>query len=925
VVGLNQNTIGDGIVANIQIAVSAAAIPGSYPLTLSIASATDPSGAVLPLAVISGSLAVQRSSQVITFNTPPDVPLGSGPVTMVASASSALPVTFSTTTLSVCSVSGVAVAPVSTGACVITADQAGNASFLPAASVTRSFQITPAPQTITFAPLSDVVVGSGPVALSASASSGLPVSFTSTTQAVCTVAATSVTLASAGACFITASQAGNANYAAASPVIRSFSVLAIQTLDFTSPGDLPLGTLPFALAGFSTSGLAVTYNSTTPGICSVSNGTVSLLATGTCSITANQSGGSGFGPAAPASISLQVLPAIACAYSLAPATGAIAQAGGAGNLRVVTVPGCSWSAQVNDAFLSLTSDTSGTGPATISYSVAANDTGAHRSGTISVTGVGPGVFTFTLNQFAADCSFLLSDLSLNLSAAGGSALVSVYASGNNCSWASSVSDAAGVTLSPANGAASTQTTVSVTANSAAIDRPLSATIGGQQLTIRQSGAACNVLFSAAGRVITAEGGPGSVNITVPAGCSYSAVTGSSWINVTSGKTGIGPGTVFFSVDANPTTDIRFGAITIGGKTFGVTQRALSCAISIDTSGLGSPFPAAATTGAIGVGAADSACPWSAASNAAWLTVVAPGRGSGSGSFSVSAAPNTSVNSRSAQITVAGQSVTLAQSGVTCAFTLRSPSGTAPASGGVGSAGVISAPGCAWTSNPNAPWLTITSSANTGAGDVQFSAAANNGASSRSGTLTIAGQTYTINQPGAPCNYNLAVGSVVIPAAALNNSTVTFTTAANGCTPKAVSYSNWLPVSAAFGGNAGAITYSAAANSLGTARVGIVKLGDQALTVTQNGTSCSYTLSSNSAVFRSSGGPGSVTITASAAGCTPAVAGGAGFVTPGALSGPVANVFIQSYTVAPFTSLSSAPRSSRLTIGGRSYVVKQTAW
>jgi sugar lactone lactonase YvrE len=83
-------------------------------------------------------------------------------------------------------------------------------------------------QTITFGALSNQPLGTAPFIISATASSGLAVTFASTTSAVCTVSSATVTLVSAGTCTIRATQAGNANYAAATPVSQSF-----QDSDFT--------------------------------------------------------------------------------------------------------------------------------------------------------------------------------------------------------------------------------------------------------------------------------------------------------------------------------------------------------------------------------------------------------------------------------------------------------------------------------------------------------------------------------------------------------------------------------------------------------------------------------------------------------------------------------------------------------------------
>ncbi len=86
--------------------------------------------------------------------------------------------------------------------------------------------ITPASQTITFDALPDKVIGEPDFLVSATASSGLTVSFSSLTTGVCTVSTATVHLVSEGTCTIRASQAGNGNYAAAPNVDRSFAVTA---------------------------------------------------------------------------------------------------------------------------------------------------------------------------------------------------------------------------------------------------------------------------------------------------------------------------------------------------------------------------------------------------------------------------------------------------------------------------------------------------------------------------------------------------------------------------------------------------------------------------------------------------------------------------------------------------------------------------
>src|SRR5450755_1755592 len=100
-----------------------------------------------------------------------------------------MPVSFASLTTPVCQVSGSTVTLVSAGTCTIQASQAGNAAFAPAPSVSQSFAVSQATQTIIFGVLSNQVLGAAPFAVSATSSSGLPVSFASLTSTVCTVSA----------------------------------------------------------------------------------------------------------------------------------------------------------------------------------------------------------------------------------------------------------------------------------------------------------------------------------------------------------------------------------------------------------------------------------------------------------------------------------------------------------------------------------------------------------------------------------------------------------------------------------------------------------------------------------------------------------------------------------------------------------------
>lgn len=167
------------------------------------------------------------TDQTITFGLLPDKLVNDPPFTVNATASSGLPVNFASLVPNICTVSGNTVTVLTTGTCTIQASQGGNANFNPAPPVAQSFAVKSAQkseQTITFGQPTDKRLGDLPFVLSASASSGLLVSFTSNTPGVCMVSGNTVTLIAVGLCSITATQDGNAMINPATPVTQSFLV-----------------------------------------------------------------------------------------------------------------------------------------------------------------------------------------------------------------------------------------------------------------------------------------------------------------------------------------------------------------------------------------------------------------------------------------------------------------------------------------------------------------------------------------------------------------------------------------------------------------------------------------------------------------------------------------------------------------------------
>ncbi len=146
-------------------------------------------------------------------------------------------------------------------------------------------------QSITFNSLNSKDATDPNFDVSASASSGLTVSFSSATGTICTVTTSgTVDILKAGICTINANQAGDASYFAASQVSQSFTVNRVaQTITLDSISDKDTGSADFTVSvtpGASTS--SVVISSANNSYCTVSGTTVHIVAAGTCTIRANQ-------------------------------------------------------------------------------------------------------------------------------------------------------------------------------------------------------------------------------------------------------------------------------------------------------------------------------------------------------------------------------------------------------------------------------------------------------------------------------------------------------------------------------------------------------------------------------------------------------------------------------------------------------------
>lgn len=159
-------------------------------------------------------------------------------------------------------------------------------------------------------------------------------------------------------------------------------------------------------------------------------------------------------------------------------------------------------------------------------------------------------------------------------------------------------------------------------------------------------------------------------------------------------------------------------------------------------------------GSISINAA-STCAWTAVSDSSFLRITSGSSGTGSGTVNYTVDPSTAQYPRSGTVQISGQQCKIAQAGTSCTSVSISPaSASFSSNGGTGSVVVNGSSDCDWTAASNASFLSITSgSSGTGSGTVEYSVSANTGNDSRSGTLTVAGQTVTITQEPKAGNFD----------------------------------------------------------------------------------------------------------------------------------------------------------------------------
>jgi hypothetical protein len=264
-----------------------------------------------------------------------------------------------------------------------------------------------------------------------------------------------------------------------------------------------------------------------------------------------------------------------CSYAVAPAEVTVGAEGGTGSVTIAAPSHCGWTAS-SDGWITL-GVTSGSGNATVSYTVSAWTGTTGRSGEIRVEGQR---VTIRQSRDPRTCAYTVSptEFVLHWHHEGGDIRVTTDA---GCTW--TIRDTADWLSTPGaesrTGSDTARFVASVYLSDATRRAPIEirwpAATAGQNVWVTQEG--CRYGAGPSSFTFTAAGGNGMVTVvTQPVspscnlGCPWTAEPSAPWIRILSGSPGTGDNPFRFEVAPN-TGAARSGTVRVGGQTVVVTQ------------------------------------------------------------------------------------------------------------------------------------------------------------------------------------------------------------------------------------------------------------------------------------------------------------------------------------------------------------------
>jgi len=363
----------------------------------------------------------------------------------------------------------------------------------------------------------------------------------------------------------------------------------------------------------------------------------------------------------------------ACAFALLPPSRSFDALGGTAAFDVNAPPACAWTSAATAPWLTLVSGQSGTGNGTVAYAVAPNADASSRAGNVTVGGAAHAV----TQSGVSSCSLSIDPDDGQFPVGGGSGHFDVSAA-STCAWlASSRSGWIRVADPPGGlGTGSRRVSYSLDANGDAGTRTGTITVGARTFVATQAGTStCTYSVAPVDVRACSLAFPMTVTVATAVGCGWTATTSASWIPISSGQTGLGPGTITFTLPNNfnearqDVVRVRWPAPT-EGQNVRVAQEGCSYVVPdrIMVPACGADHAFEVYTGSTDVGfcghdgpmGAPGRCVWSAQSTAPWITVLTPMPQIVEGRVSFRVASNDDWKERTATITVQYRKLTVWQ-------------------------------------------------------------------------------------------------------------------------------------------------------------------------------------------------------------------------------------------------------------------------
>ena len=238
-------------------------------------------------------------------------------------------------------------------------------------------------------------------------------------------------------------------------------------------------------------------------------------------------------------------------------------AGGNAKVQLTVADNTQWTAKSNNGWLKVTSATSSAGSATVAFDAAANPSTEPRSGSLEIAGK-----TVTVTQ-AGLWSRLNYDGKV-FGTSSDSGFIDVQVEGDG-TWTAST-DASWLTLMDTNGHGSASIMFVVDDyNTAVASRTAVVTIAGKTVEITQRGYELSIDPAVA--ELGSNAGAGEIGISAPIDALWEAIVTVDWIRLVGETTGLGNGTLRYTVADNGTGELRTGKIIISGQEYMVTQHA----------------------------------------------------------------------------------------------------------------------------------------------------------------------------------------------------------------------------------------------------------------------------------------------------------------------------------------------------------------